>query len=91
MANRGDLQTPYSDAIMPTPSGAADGGGTSGGFDFPDGRKESPNAVSGLAALPTTVNPTDNLGGASPGIGDVIGMPPVEGLGTIPSKGIGTD
>lgn len=87
MAKRGDIQTPYDDAIMDTPSGAADGGGTSGGYDFPDGRKESPNSVSGLAALPTTVNPGED----APGIGATIGMPPVEGLGTIPSKGIGTD
>lgn len=78
MGNRDALQTPYADAVMPTPSGAADGGGTSGGFDFPDGRSETPNA-SGLPLLPTTVNP----GQGAPGVGASIGMPPVDSPGTI--------
>lgn len=82
MADRGDLQTPYFDAIMPTPSGAADGGGTSGGFVFPDGKEETEN-MSGLPKLPTTVNPGDG----APGVDSVIGMPPVDSPGTIPSSG----
>lgn len=81
MAERSGLQTTYADAIAPTPSGAADGGGTSGGFDFPDGRSETPNQ-SGLPLLPTTVNP----GQGAPGVGSVIGMPPVDSPGTIPTS-----
>lgn len=81
MADRSGLQTPYSDAVAPTPSGAADGQGTSGGFDFPDGRSETPNS-SGLPLLPTTVNP----GQGAPGVGASIGMPPVDSPGTIPTS-----
>jgi hypothetical protein len=82
-----DLQTPYTDAIASVPSGAADDGGVKGGYDFPDGRKESPNSVSGLPPLPTTVNP----GPDAPGINDVIGMPAVDSPRTIPTKGVGVD
>lgn len=84
---RGDLQTPYRDAVMPTPSGSSSGNGTSGGFDFPDGRKESPNSISGLPALQTTVNP----GEGAPGVDTQIPMPPVESPGTIPTSGVGTE
>ncbi len=83
---RGDLQTPYSGAVAPTPSGASDGGGTSGGFDFPDGRKETAN-MSGLPALQTTVNP----GEGAPGVDSQIPMPPVQSPGTIPTSGVGSE
>lgn len=78
----GDLQTPYHDAVVPTPSGSAtDSGGTSGGYDFPDGRKETAN-MSGLPALPTTVG----VGQGEPGVNTQVPMPPVESPGTFPTS-----
>lgn len=79
MAKRGDLQTPYDNAACPTPSGAMSGGGTSGGFDMPDGQKESANSVSGLPALQTTVA----LEGGDPGPSGQVPMPPVASPGTL--------
>jgi len=78
-----DLQTPFANPICPTPSGAGDGVATSGGFDFPDGRKETPNSESGLALLPTTYD----IPGGDPGVGGSVPMPPVSSPGTIPTTG----
>lgn len=75
----GDLQTPLTNPIASTPSGAADGGGTSGGWDLPDGRKESAN-LGGIPALPTTVA----VDGA-PGPDGQVAWPPVASPGTIPT------
>lgn len=83
MGNRGDLQTPFADAVGPTPSGSGDGIATSGGFDFPGGKSESPN-LSSLPLLPTTYTPDEG----APGVNDVIGMPPVDSPRTIPTKGM---
>ena len=74
----GDLQTPFSSPACPTPSGAAAGGGTSGGYDLPDGRKETPN-MGAIPLLPTTVD----VNGA-PGASQVE-WPPVASPGTIPT------
>ncbi len=81
MPNRSDLQTPYADAIAPTPSGAPDGSGTVGGFDIPDGRKETENSLSGLPLQPTTTYLED---GVPPGV-----VFPVNSPGTIPTRGTG--
>lgn len=83
MAMKSDLQTPFADPGMASaPSGSdTGGGGTSGGFSFPDGQQETAN-MSGLPALPTTVSP----GAGDPGIGAVIGMPPLASPGTIPTS-----
>lgn len=79
-----DFRTTFQDPSCPTPSGSASGGGgTSGGYDLTDGRKETAN-MSGLPALPTTVG----IGDGDPGIGQ-IPEPPVASPGTIPSKGFG--
>jgi hypothetical protein len=72
-----DFQTPFTNPIAPTPSGAQSGsGGTSGGYDFPGGRKESSN-MSGLPALPTTVSLPE-----APGADASVPMPQVESPGT---------
>lgn len=74
-----DLQTPFENPIAPTPTGASSGGaGLTGGYDFPDGRKESPNSVSGL---PPQVTQMD-VGQGAPG---QVDMPPVASPGTIPT------
>lgn len=79
---RGDIQTPYDDAVVPTPDGSASGGNdVTGGFDLPDGRKETPN-MSSLPPLITTVNPT---GEGNPGTDGQVDMPPVSSPGTIPT------
>jgi hypothetical protein len=80
----GDIQTPFSAPVCPTPGGSATGGvAHSGGIDLGDGTlKESANS-SGLPGLPSTYNP----GEGTPG--DQITMPPVASPGTIPSKGAG--
>lgn len=57
-----DLQTPFQNPIAPVSSGARDGQGTSGGFDIPDGRKETPNGMSGLPVQPTTFDIPDGAG-----------------------------
>lgn len=80
MASRDGLQTPFDDAVAPTPSGAMSGGGTSGGWDLEGGQKESAN-MSGLPPLPTTVS----IEGA-PGVGAQIPWAPVDSPGTIPTK-----
>lgn len=77
----GDLQTPFSDPACPTPSGAAAGGGTSGGYDFVDGRKETPN-MGEIPLLPTTVAVADG-----PGANSQVAWPPVASPGTIPTGG----
>lgn len=79
MANRSGIQTPFDKAVCPTPSGAPSGGGTSGGFDLPDGQKETANSESGLPAQPTTVA----LQGGDPGPSGQVDMPPVASPGTI--------
>lgn len=38
------MQTPFSDAICPTPDPAGGHEGTRGGFDLPDGKKETPDS-----------------------------------------------
>lgn len=73
-----DLQTPFTNPIAPTSSGARDGSGISGGFDIPDGRKETPNGMSGLPLQPTTFDIPD--GAAA---GTQLPMPKVESPGTI--------
>lgn len=80
------LQSPYHNASAPTPSGSESGGGLSGGYDFPDGRKESAN-MSGLPASPVTVHLSED----DPGVGASVGVPPVDTMHTIPSKGYGAD
>jgi len=79
MADRAGIQTPYDNAVCPTPSGSMDGGGTSGGFDLVDGQKETANSQSGLPMQPTTVA----LQGGDPGPGGQVDMPPVASPGTI--------
>jgi hypothetical protein len=82
---RGVLQTPYSEAAVPTPGGSMEGGGTTGGFDLgPGSAKESPNSVSGLPAQVTTVA----VEGGPSGPGTQVPMPPVQSPGTFPSKGV---
>lgn len=81
----GDLQTPFTAPTCPTPSGAGNGGGTSGGFDMGDGSQKETANLSGLPPLQTTVNP----GEGAPGVGAQIPMPPVASPGTIPSSGAG--
>ncbi len=78
MAN-GPFQTPFDDAVVPTPSGSRDGGGTSGGFELGEGtEKESANSMSGLPAMNTTVD----LGGDD-APGAQAPMPDVASPGTI--------
>jgi len=87
MPSRGEIQTPYSGAVVPTPGGdASGGGGTSGGFDLPGGAtpKETPNSMSGLPAQQTTVS----LQGDDPGPSGQIPMPPVASPGTIKTEGV---
>lgn len=85
MANRDGLQTPYDDAVCPTPSGSGDSGGTRGGFDLGEGtKKETENSVSGLPLQQTTVSPT----GGDPGANGQVPMPPVASPGTIKAGGV---
>lgn len=83
--DRGGLQTPYSDAVVPTPGGGSSGGGTSGGFDMGEGSaKETANTMSGLPATQTTVS----VEGGDPGPSGQVPMPPVASPGTFPTKGV---
>ena len=76
-----DLQTPFSDAVAPTPDGSVSGGAqVSGGYDLADGRKETAN-MSGLPPLPQTYD----VGAGNPGTNAQITMPPVASPGTIPT------
>jgi hypothetical protein len=78
MTNRGPLQTPFDDAVAPTPSGEPSGGGVTGGFELGVGtEKETPNSVSGLPAQLTTVNVGE---GSAPG--SQVPMPSVDTPGT---------
>lgn len=83
--SRGDLKTPYTDAVADTPSGASSGGGTSGGYDLDGGRKETEN-LSALPPLQTTVSP----GEGDPGPNTQVPWPPLTGMHSIPTKGVGT-
>lgn len=77
---RGDIQTPFDNAVAPVSSGAMSGAGTSGGFDLGEGtQKETPNTVSGLPVQVTTVG----LGEGDPGPSGQIPMPPVASPGTL--------
>jgi hypothetical protein len=79
MGNRGPLQTPFTEAIAPTASGAGDGGGTSGGFDLGEGSKsETPNSMSGLPAQKTTFSPGDG----DPGINAQVPVGEISSPGT---------
>ena len=60
----GDLQTPFTAPTCPTPTGAGDGGGTSGGFDMGEGSQKESSNMSGLPALQTTVNPGEGAPGS---------------------------
>lgn len=85
MADRAGLQTPYSDAVVPTPGGSGSGGGTSGGFDLGAGSaKETANSMSGLPPQQTTVS----VEGGDPGANGSVAMPPVASPGTFPTKGV---
>lgn len=85
MADRSALQTPYDNAVVPTPGGSASGGGTSGGFNMGEGSaKETPNTVSGLPPLQTTVS----VQGGDPGVGGSVPMPPVASPGTFKAEGV---
>lgn len=83
--SRGALQTPYTDAVVPTPSGSPAGGGTTGGFDLgPGSAKETANSVSGLPAQQTTVA----VEGGPSAPGTQVPMPPVNSPGTFPTRGV---
>lgn len=76
---RGPLQTPYSDAPVPTPGGEPAGSATTGGFDLPGGAAKETRNQSGLPAQVTTVGVT----GDSAGPGTQVPMPPVASPGTL--------
>lgn len=78
MADRGPIQTPFDNAVAPTPAGAPSAG-TSGGFDLVDGQKETANSQSGLPLQQTTMS----LPGGDPGPSGQVDMPPVASPGTI--------
>lgn len=67
------LQTPSDlDKIAPVPTGAPSGSVATGGVDLgPDGKKETPNSVSGLPAQATTYLP----GPGAPAPGAQVPMP----------------
>lgn len=75
-----DLQSSFTTPGMAAPSGAGDGVSTSGGWDLPDGRKETPN-MGDIPALPTTYA----VEGAPSGQFGQVGIPPVQSPGTIPT------
>lgn len=77
-----DLQTPFDDYSCPMPGMDGEGTESRGGFDIPDGRKETENSESGLPTLPTTVSIPDG-----PGAGANVGMPALDRPGrTIDTK-----
>ena len=79
MASRGPIQTPFDEAVAPTPSGVGDGGGTSGGFDMGEGSKsETENSMSGLPTQKTTFSPGDG----DPGIGAQVPVGDISSPGT---------
>jgi hypothetical protein len=85
MADRGALQSTFSDAVCPTPGGSGAGGGTRGGFDIGAGSaKETANSMSGLPASQTTVS----VEGGDPGANGQVPMPPVQSPGTFPARGV---
>ena len=81
MGNRGPFQTPFEEAVAPTPSGEPSGtGNKTGGFDVGAGSKsETPNSLSGLPLQVTTfdVGPGSNEAQAP--------TPPVASPGTFPT------
>ena len=83
--DRSGLQTPYTDAVVPTPGGGSSSGGTSGGFDLGEGSaKETANTMSGLPATQTTVA----VEGGPSGPGSQVPMPPVNSPGTFKADGV---
>lgn len=77
---RGDLQTPYNDAVMPTPdAGASGGGGLTSGYPLEGGREASPNSESGVPNPPQVY--TLDQGG--PSYGAQIPMPGEHTPGTL--------
>ncbi len=83
---RGELQSPFDDAVVETPSGASSGmAGVTGGFELADGKKETPNSESGL---PPRID-VFTIPGGDPGAGGQVDMPPVASPGTIPTGGTG--
>lgn len=77
---RDGLQTPYDNAVAPTPGGGASGsGGTRGGVDLGEGSAKETANMSSLPPLETTVG----LGEGDPGASGQVPMPPVASPGTI--------
>lgn len=76
-----DLQTLWKDYPVPMPDVAGDGVETRGGFDLPDGRKETPSEELGQTV--TTVQVPD-----APGVNAQIPMPGVKDHmpGTLPTS-----
>lgn len=75
------LKSPYTNGACPTPGLEGNLGGTTGGADLTDGKKESDNSVSGLPAQQTTVGLAD-----APGVGSVVDWPELKQMGNVASK-----
>lgn len=71
------IKTPY-DPPFPAPGLDGNLGGTAGGADLKDGRKESENSVSGLPVQNTTVGLAD-----APGVGSTVDWPEIAPMGDI--------
>jgi hypothetical protein len=61
------MQTPFDDPIMKTPSASGDFQGTRGGFDLPDGMKETP----GTGGIPNQPTVDSFTGDTPPGPQDI--------------------
>ena len=77
----GDLKTPFENPACPTPGMGGNLGGTTGGADIPDGRKETENSVTGLPAQQTTVGVAD-----APGVGTVVDWPDLKPMSDLATK-----